>query len=289
MSHLPLWFRQKMPEPTKMLEMERLISGLGLDTICHEGKCPNRGECYSNKTAAFLILGSICMRNCAFCAVKRGRPLPVNDREPSSIASAVHQLQLKHVVVTAVSRDDLPDGGASHFAQVIEAIHATKPDAIVEVLIPDFGGSIKNIEIVTSQGPQIIGHNIETVPRLYSRIRPKASYTRSLRVISAIKQVSPAIVVKSGLMLGLGETTDEVVDTLTDLRLAGCDLLTLGQYLRPTTANHPVIRFVPPAEFASYRDAALRMGFVAVSSGPRVRSSYHANELFTAGGQTQTP
>ena len=277
---LPFWLGQKPADPEITSTMERLLHGLSLHTICESAHCPNIGECFSQKTATFLILGDICTRHCAFCAVKRGHPLPVDEREPQHLLEATEKLDLGYIVITSVTRDDLLDGGASHFVKVIDMLHQNRDDAIVEVLIPDFGGSVEALKAVVDAHPEVVNHNIETVPRLYPEVRPEADYSRSLELLSMVKNLNPDIVTKSGLMLGLGETKEEVVKVMEDLRGVNCDLLTIGQYLQPSSEHHPVARFISPEEFSQYRDIGRDMGFVEVASAPLTRSSFKASELY---------
>jgi lipoic acid synthetase len=276
--HLPGWFKQPIPRVGETAEVERLLRDLGLNTVCDGARCPNRGYCYSHNTATFMILGDTCTRNCTFCNVTKGEPKPVQADEPVRVAGAVGQLGLKYVVVTSVTRDDLDDGGASQFARTIRSIHSSLHEVKVEVLVPDFNGSTDSLNTVILAGPDVFAHNIETVPRLYSRIRPLADYHRSLLLLKAAKELN-APVTKSALMLGLGETRTEVLKSFQDLLDAGCDLLTLGQYLG-TRQCHPVFRFLTPDEFEEYGRIALEMGFKAVASAPLVRSSFKAAELY---------
>jgi lipoic acid synthetase len=252
------------------------VRELGLHTVCQEARCPNIGECWGHRTATFMLLGDTCTRNCGFCAVTHGRPLVVDPEEPGRVASAVARLGLRHVVVTSVDRDDLPDGGAAHFAATARAIRHLLPACRVEVLVPDFKGRLESAAEVASAPIDVFNHNLETVPRLYKRVRAGAGYERSLAVLARAGSVRPDLVTKSGLMLGLGETEDELLCVFRDLRGVGCDILTLGQYLRPSTDQLPVERYVPPEEFASLRERALALGFRHVEAGPLVRSSYHA-------------
>ncbi len=279
-SRLPSWFKQKLPDPQTMFTMKRLLDGLNLHTICQSAHCPNIGECFSRKTAAFLILGDVCTRHCTFCAVKKGVPIPVDEKEPQHLLEAVERLGLKYVVITSVTRDDIFDGGAYQFVKTINILHENRDGAIIEVLIPDFLGSAEALEAVVEASPQVINHNVETVPRLYSEVRPGADYNRSVELLLRVKRLDPEIVTKSGLMLGLGETRQEVIAVMNDLREADCDLLTLGQYLQPSPKHHPVIRFVLPEEFAEYRGIGKDMGFTEVASAPLVRSSFKAAELY---------
>ena len=253
---------------------------MSLHTICEDALCPNIGECFSRNTATFLILGDVCTRHCTFCVVKKGHPLPVDESEPQHLVEAVKRLDLSYVVITSVTRDDLFDGGASQFVKVINLLHENKEGAIVEVLIPDFLGSAEALRTVVAARPQVINHNIETVPRLYPEVRPEADYGRSLEVLFGVKQLDPGIVTKSGLMLGLGETREEVVEVMSDLREANCDLLTLGQYLQPSSKHHSVARFVSPEEFLQYERTGRDIGFWGVVSAPLTRSSHKAAELY---------
>jgi lipoic acid synthetase len=237
-------------------------------------------ECFSEYTATFLIMGDRCTRNCRFCAVAHGPSGPPEDDEPAKVAAAVQALELRYVVITSVTRDDLPDGGAACFAATIQAVRTRCPDTLVEVLIPDLQGNAQALETILRARPNILNHNIETVPRLYPVVRPEADYKRSLQLLERARRISPAIPTKSGLMLGLGETADEISQTLADLHMTGCRILTLGQYLQPSKQHLPVKRFVPPEEFEHWREEARKIGFVEIASGPFVRSSYHAKELF---------
>ena len=277
---LPPWFKQKPADPRVMVPMEKLLDGLSLHTICESALCPNIGECFSRKTATFLILGDVCTRRCSFCAVKKGQPLPVDKREPQHLLEAVEKLNLSYVVVTSVTRDDLSDGGASQFVKTINMLHQKRKGVVVEVLVPDFLGSAESLRAIVEARPDVVNHNVETVPRLYSEVRPEADYSRSLKLLSMAKKLNPDIVTKSGLMLGLGETKEEVVKVMEDLRGVNCDLLTIGQYLQPSPEHHPVVRFISPEEFSQYRDIGRDMGFVEVASAPLVRSSFKAAELY---------
>jgi lipoic acid synthetase len=276
---LPDWFRQKPPDPQLMTSMDRLLGELGLHTICQSAHCPNIGGCFSRKTATFLILGDVCTRNCTFCAVKKGVPVPIDKSEPQRLLEAAERLNLRYVVVTSVTRDDLADGGAAHFADVINLLHRSR-NITVEVLIPDFLGSTEALDLVVSARPEVLNHNVETVPRLYHQVRPGAVYNRSIGLLEAVKRIDRGIVTKSGLMLGLGETKEEVIRVMSDLREAGVDLLTIGQYLQPSPRHHPIITFVPPEEFAGYERLGQEMGFAGVASAPLVRSSFKAAELY---------
>ena len=280
-NRLPVWLRQKAPSPSILAEMKALFDGLSLHTVCESAECPNQGYCFSKGTATFLILGNICTRNCRFCAIKKGRPSPIDPNEPENVARAVSMLKLKHAIITSVTRDDLPDGGAAHFAKTIDAIRQANPQTIIEVLIPDFQGSSSALKVVINSFPEIINHNVETVPRLYPEVRPKANYQQSLELLKRVKENDQRIATKSGLMLGLGERHNEVVRVMKELRQVDCDLLTLGQYLRPSSNHHPVCRYVPPSEFEEYKSIALEIGFSGVASAPLVRSSFNAAEMYS--------
>jgi len=272
----PPWLKVRAPGGPGFTATRAIVKSLGLHTVCEEAQCPNLGECWSHKTATFMLLGDTCTRNCSFCAVSHGRPLTVDADEPRRVAEAVAALGLQHVVVTSVNRDDLADGGAAHFASTVEALHAAAPACRVEVLVPDFQGRLASVETVTAARVDVFNHNTETVPRLYKRVRPGAVYERSLAVLAHAASVGRGCLTKTGLMLGVGETADEVMAVLRDLRDVGCDVLTLGQYLRPSKAHLPIERYVTPAQFAELGTAARALGFRHVESGPLVRSSYHA-------------
>jgi lipoic acid synthetase len=277
---LPSWLKRPLPAGNGNAFTQSLLEDLRLETVCENAKCPNRPECWSRRTATFMILGNVCTRPCSFCSVPKGAPLSVEDDEPARVAEAAVRLGLKHVVITSVTRDDLPDGGADHFARCVIAIRARMPGAAVEVLTPDFLGDTGAIDKVTDVGPDVFNHNIETVPRLYRVARGRAEYARSLGLLDRVKQRAPRIVTKAGLMLGIGETIDELFDVLADLRAIRCDVITLGQYLAPTLKQSiPVARYVPPEEFDSIAATARLMGFRQVVAGPFVRSSYHADEM----------
>lgn len=272
----PEWIKVRAPSGEAFFETKRLVKELRLHTVCEEAHCPNVGECWHHKTATFMLLGDVCTRNCAFCAVAHGRPVEVDPEEPERVAEGVVRLGLRHVVVTSVDRDDLPDGGAEHFARTARAIRARVPECTVEMLVPDFKGDLAAVDIVIASPVDILNHNTETVPRLYKHVRPGARYDRSLGLLGHAKQRRPSLLTKTGLMLGLGEQRDEVRAVFADLAAVGCNILTLGQYLRPSSSQLPVERYVPPAEFAALRTEALGFGFRHVESGPLVRSSYHA-------------
>ncbi len=275
---LPPWLKRSLPSGNENGFTNALLRELKLETVCENARCPNRPECYSRRTATFMVLGNVCTRPCGFCSVPRGETLPLEDDEPQRVAEAAHRLGLKHVVITSVTRDDLPDGGAEHFHQCVLAVRR-RTQAAVEVLTPDFLGDTAAIDRVIDAHPEVYNHNLETVPRLYRKVRGRADYRRSLALLERVKQRSPGIVTKSGLMLGIGETIGELFDVLADLREISCDVLTLGQYLAPTLKHIPVARFVPPAEFDDIAARARLLGFQQVVAGPFVRSSYHAEEM----------
>ncbi|MCA9220153.1 MAG: lipoyl synthase [Planctomycetales bacterium] len=277
---LPRWLKRQVPKGNANHFTAGLLDELRLETVCDNAKCPNRMECYSQKTATFMILGATCTRSCSFCAVSRGRPEALEDDEPERLAEAAYRLGLKHVVITSVTRDDLPDGGAEDFRRCVLAVRA-RTGATVEVLTPDFIDNPAALDAVVDAEPDVFNHNTETVPRLYRRVRgPKSDYRWTLELLHRIKQRNPAIKTKSGLMLGLGESRDELLDVLADLRSVDCDFLTLGQYLQPDQQRYlPVVRYITPDEFAELGQAAKSLGFKKVASGPFVRSSYHAREM----------
>lgn len=286
--NLPAWFTQKPPESQIMQRMEELLNGLKLHTICNSARCPNIGKCFSQGTATFLILGDVCTRNCNFCAVTKGHPDPPDEKEPQNLFEAVERLDLSYVVITSVTRDDLPDGGAKQFARAINLLHQSQRPIGVEVLIPDFQGESEALKVVIDARPEVLNHNIETVPGLYPEVRPLADYCRSVELLAKVKTMNPEIITKSGMMLGLGESKKEVVEVMSDLREAGCDLLTIGQYLQPSPAHHAILRFVPPGEFTDYERIGVEMGFSAVASSPLVRSSFEAANMYARlklGGQ----
>lgn len=276
-SRLPEWLKKRIPSPETVQLVDGMMRGAKLHTVCESARCPNLGECWSKQTATFMILGDICTRNCGFCAIKVGRPLEVDADEPRRLAETARQMGLKHVVVTSVARDELPDEGSGHFAATILALREAIPGVIVEVLTPDFKGKRWCIRRVVEAHPDIYNHNIETVERLSPVVRPQAKYERTLDLLRAVKNMDPTIHTKSGIMLGLGETHEEVVETLCDLRQAGVSAVTIGQYLRPTTTHHlPVVEYVHPDRFREYERLGDEMGFAFVASGPFVRSSYNA-------------
>ena len=280
---LPEWLRLPLPTTAAYAKTRSLLNDLRLHTVCESARCPNHWECWSQGTATFMIAGDRCTRACGFCAVSTAKPLALEEDEPTRVAEATARMGLKHVVITAVARDDLPDGGAEHFRKTIDAVRARNPGIVVEVLTPDFLDKDEAIDAVLAASPEVFNHNLETVRRLTPSVRHRATYDRSLSVLGKVKaRMGSRLHTKSGMMLGLGETTDEVLEALRDLRGVGCDMLTLGQYLQPTLKHLPVVEFVPPARFAWLGEQAEALGFVHVASGPKVRSSYHAEE-FRAG------
>ncbi len=272
----PTWLKVKAPGGRNYVGVHQMMRELGLTTVCEEAHCPNIGECWEHRAATFMILGDVCTRNCAYCAVAHGTPAPYDPGEPVRLAEAVTRLGLRHIVITSVDRDDLPNGGAEAFAGCVTEIRARLPEASVELLIPDFKGSDRALQIVVDAKPDILNHNLETIPRLYRIARPGGRYERALRLLRRAKEMDATLLSKSGLMCGLGEEWDELVAAMRDLRAVGVDILTLGQYLRPSDGHLPVVRFYTPAEFAELRDLGLAMGYRHVESGPLVRSSYHA-------------
>ncbi|MBU4304359.1 MAG: lipoyl synthase [Candidatus Omnitrophica bacterium] len=277
----PLWLNKKI-NLGKCADLDRLFKELSLNTVCRQAHCPNIAECFSAKVATFLILGRVCTRGCRFCAVEKGKTSDVDKTEPERVAAAVRQLGLRHVVITSVTRDDLEDGGAQAFYDTVSAIKRLDEGISVEVLVPDFQAQRESIEKVLSCGPEVFAHNVETVPRLYAQVRSAADYRRSLSVLSMAAKGDKHVHVKSGIMLGMGETEDELLSVFDDLRVAGCEFLSIGQYLAPSKNHFPVQSFIPPEMFASYKTEALKRGFKHVESGPYVRSSYHAVEYVTA-------
>ena len=279
----PKWLKVRAPLSPEYKRLVKLMRGLKLNTVCEEASCPNIGECWKHGSATFMILGRVCTRTCAFCDVATGRPDPIDAEEPAHIADAVQQMGLKHVVITSVDRDDLGDGGAAHYADTIRAIKAYAPEVTIEILTPDFQrkpGSC--LETVIDAKPEIFNHNLETVPRLYRSIRPGARYYTSLRLLQRAKELDPEVVTKSGIMVGLGEERDEVLQVLDDMSEAGVDILTVGQYLRPSAKHHPIVRYWTPEEFDDLKYLAEKKGFGMVASGPLVRSSFHAEDVFKA-------
>jgi lipoic acid synthetase len=275
---LPPWIREKKIRLADLHSMKALMRKGALSTVCEEARCPNRTECFERRTATFLIMGDICTRACGFCHITSGRPLALDPEEPARLVHAVREMGLLHVVVTSVDRDDLPDGGAHHWARVIRALKEDDPFRTVEVLTPDFQGVERDIDLVSEAGPDVFNHNVETVPRLYPHVRPKSEFKRSVDLLRRVKGRHPDLLTKSGLMLGLGETDEEVCDLFQELRTASVDIVTVGQYLRPSSWNLPVVEYATPERFDSLRQAGEKMGFRHVFSGPFVRSSYRAEE-----------
>jgi lipoic acid synthetase len=274
----PDWLKVRAPGSENYHRLKGLMRDLGLHTVCEEANCPNIGECWHHGTATFMILGGTCTRSCGYCNVVHGTPQAANPAEPVNVASAIHAMGLDYVVITSVDRDDLPDGGAAHFAATITETRARLPQCRIEVLIPDFKGVEEPLRTVLAARPDVLNHNIETVPRLYRTARPGGRYERALQLLDRSRTIAPSIPTKSGLMVGLGEEMEEVVSTLGDLRSAGCQIVTIGQYLRPSLANLPMSRYWTPSEFAELKDIGIALGFGHVESGPLVRSSYHAHE-----------
>ena len=277
----PDWIRAKAPSGENFEEVMALVTDLKLHTVCQSAGCPNIGECWHERTATFLILGNTCTRSCGFCAVPSGEPLPADGEEPERVAEAAFVLSLKHVVVTSVTRDDLADGGASIFAETIRAIRRRLPDCSIEVLIPDFRRSRDALQVVVEVRPDVLNHNVETVPRMYRLIRPQADYKASLELLRRAKEMDAAISTKSGIMVGVGETVEEVGQTMRDLRNVGCDILTIGQYLRPSLNHAPIAKYYTPEEFEQLRLLGMSLGFEHIEAGPLVRSSYHAARALT--------
>jgi lipoic acid synthetase len=280
----PSWLKVKAPGGPNYLRLKHLMRDLGLHTVCEEAHCPNVGECWEHGTATFMILGDVCTRNCAYCAVAHGRPPKFDPAEPERVAQAVSEMRLQHAVITSVDRDDLPDFGAWAFAETIRQINASTPSCSVEVLVPDFQGHEDSVRMVLDAGPDIYNHNTETVPRLYKRCRPGGRYERVMGIFTAAKRIAPHIPTKTGIILGMGETNEEVLAVMRDLRAVDVDILTLGQYLRPSDSHIKLDRYVTPDEFRMLRDEGMAMGFRHVESGPLVRSSYHAWEQVQAAG-----
>ncbi|OFW75939.1 MAG: lipoyl synthase [Alphaproteobacteria bacterium RIFCSPLOWO2_01_FULL_45_8] len=276
----PSWLKVKAPVSPQYHATRELIRGARLNTVCEEAACPNIGECWAKQHATIMILGSVCTRACAFCNIKTGRPDLLDPHEPERVAEALQKLNLAHVVITSVDRDDLPDGGAEHFAQTIAAIRKTSPHTTIEILTPDFLRKPGALEIVVAAKPDVYNHNLETVPRLYATVRPGARYFHSLNLLHRVKQLDPTLFTKSGIMVGLGEERGEIYQVMDDLRAADVDFMTIGQYLQPTPKHHPLMRYATPEEFADYEKMARGKGFHMVSASPLTRSSYHAGEDF---------
>lgn len=277
---LPEWFKIAKPDVKSLRSMEKLVTNKHLHTVCHEANCPNKGKCFKSKSVTFMILGKNCTRNCNFCNVSYHEPMPVSQDEPVHIANAIAELGLKHAVITSVTRDDLPDQGANHFAKTVQSIKQKSPKTTVEVLIPDLQGKRELLAIIADAKPDVIGHNLETIAKLYPTVRPQAIYQRSLDVLKIVKALDSTIYTKSGIMVGLGETTDEVLALMDHLRTVGCDIMTIGQYLRPSEAHIEIAAYITPQTFAYYEEQAKLKGFKAIASGPFVRSSFNALEVF---------
>ena len=289
----PPWLTKRLPADGSGAHVADLIEELSLATVCTEARCPNRGECHARGTATFLILGKTCTRCCRFCAVEPGRPGTLRQDEPEAVAAACERMDLRHVVVTSVTRDDLADGGAEHFARTVRAIRSRLPHAAIEVLTPDFRGCRGCVDTILQAGVDVFGHNVETVPRLYAAVRPEGDYGRSLELLryagTCVERTGSALRTKSGLMVGLGERDQEVEQVMRDLREVNCDILTIGQYLAPSPAHEPVARFIEPAQFSTWRRQAEEMGFSAVAAGPFVRSSYRAEQVLQQAGNRRDP
>jgi lipoic acid synthetase len=272
----------KSPLLSEVFKIKKLLRRLNLHTVCEEANCPNIGDCFSRKTATFMIMGHVCTRNCPYCNVSHGKPQALDPQEPENVANAVKTLGLKHVVITSVDRDDLPDGGASHFAKVIQKVREINPGITIEVLIPDFKGSIESLKIVLDANPEVVNHNIETVKELYKIVRPQGNYERSLKILKSIKEISPKTISKSGFMVGLGETKEQIINLMEDLYKNNVEILTIGQYLQPSKNHLPVYRYYSEEEFKEFEDTGYKIGFKYVFSGILVRSSFNAQEQFMA-------
>lgn len=275
----PEWLKKELPSSINITKTRELLEDLGLNTVCQSALCPNQSECFAKKTATFMIMGDVCTRDCKFCAVFPGEPEPLDEGEPSRIAEAAKRLKLRHVVVTSVTRDDLPDGGAAHFAEVVYAVRDKKPDAVIEVLTPDFKGDIKALSVVVESKPHIFNHNVETVPSFYKSVRPSADYHQSLKLLRNVKTLDGSIYTKSGLMLGFGESKEEVEEVINDLYEVGCDIITIGQYLQPSENHLLVKEYIHPDIFKKYEVMAKELGFKHAASSPYVRSSFNAEEF----------
>jgi lipoic acid synthetase len=280
MPEKPEWLRKRLPTGKLAQEIEADLMKGGLHTICQEGCCPNQGECFSRGVATFLIMGNVCTRNCRFCAVTSGKPKPLDGAEPAKLAGEIHKMRLRFVVITSVTRDDLPDGGADHFVGVIQAVRQTCPGVGIEVLIPDFQGSTSALEAVIKAKPEVLNHNVETVPRLFRHVRPMGDYEQSLTLLKRAKKLDQSMITKSGFMVGLGETLEDIANVMDDLRKADCDILTIGQYLRPSKKHYPVYEYVDKDIYNTYKKLAFEKGFKHVTAGPFVRSSYRAEESY---------
>ncbi|MEI7967472.1 MAG: lipoyl synthase [Betaproteobacteria bacterium] len=286
----PDWIRVRLGASPRFLEVKKALRDHNLHTVCEEASCPNIGECFGKGTATFMILGDLCTRRCPFCDVAHGRPKPPDPAEPLNLASTIRDMKLSYVVITSVDRDDLRDGGAGHFADCIREVRAQSPSIVIEVLVPDFRGRMDPaLDRLVADPPDVMNHNLETVPRLYRQARPGADYAHSLRLLQAFRERCPGVPTKSGLMLGLGETDDEILEVMRDLRAHGVDMLTLGQYLQPTGGHLPVLRYVEPARFQEFEREALAMGFRHAACGPLVRSSYHADQQAHGAGVVKHP
>jgi lipoic acid synthetase len=280
MPEKPEWLRKRLPTGKLAQEIEADLMKGGLHTICQEGCCPNQGECFSRGVATFLIMGNVCTRNCRFCAVTTGKPTPLDGEEPAKLAEEIHKMKLRFVVITSVTRDDLPDGGADHFVEVIQAVRQTCPGVGIEVLIPDFQGSTSALEAVIKSKPEVLNHNVETVPRLFRHVRPMGDYEQSVTLLKKAKEIDQSMITKSGFMVGLGETLEDIENVMNDLRKADCDILTIGQYLRPSKKHYPVYEYVDRDVYNAYKKLAYEKGFKHVAAGPFVRSSYRAEESY---------
>lgn len=280
----PAWLKVRFPIGENFRRIDSYHRLHGLNTVCRSAACPNQGECWNKGTATFMILGNSCTRTCSFCNIGNHRPPPPDPEEPIKVATAIAELQLHHAVITSVTRDDLPDGGATHFAKLVRQIRRLRPDCRIELLIPDLQGDARALAIILAEQPDILGHNLETVPRLYAQVRPEADYQRSLNLLARCLEPPSSVITKSGLMLGMGEDRAEIIEALHDLRQHGCQIVTLGQYLAPTSGHHPVVRYVTPDEFGELATYARALGFDHVEAGPLVRSSYHAEEQLIASG-----
>jgi len=286
----PDWLKTRLLCGERLESVRRLLAENALHTVCQSAACPNLGDCFSRGTATFLIMGNVCTRNCRFCNIENGEPEPLDSNEPERVAEAVKTLGLKHAVITSVTRDDLPDGGASHFAETVKATRELCPQTTVEILIPDFLGRVESLHTALESGPDLLNHNVESVPRLYPRVRPQADYERSLELLRNAASWPAGIVTKSGLMVGLGESEEEVFEVLEDLREVGCEIVTMGQYLQPSKKHLSVAEYIHPDRFEDYKRQALKMGFSYVASAPLVRSSFHADDAFQkAVNQTKKP
>lgn len=278
LSTRPEWLKMKAPDEEILNKMANLIEGLSLHTVCESADCPNIGECFKHKTATFMVMGDVCTRNCRFCAVTKGHPSPLDKEEPKKVAAVSKKLGLKHIVITSVTRDDLEDGGADHFVKIIKEIRKQNPESTVELLIPDLKGNWNALKKIIDAKPDILNHNVETIESLYKKVRPMAVYTRSIELLKQVKIFNRDVYTKSGIMVGLGETKEQVIKVMDDLLKVNCDILTIGQYLRPSQKHLPVFEYVTPERFKEYRDIALKKGFKFVASGTYVRSSYRAFE-----------